>query len=378
MPCEVTIGIPVYNAEAFVRKVLDTVLRQTFPDIEVLLVDDCSTDHTVDVVEHYRSEHPRGDRIRLLRQPQNGGPGMTRNRMIDEARGRYLYFMDADDEIVPEAIKLLYEAAQHYRAEVVYGSHQRIELYGEQRRTFYHQYPMTVFERRGEMASYAYRSYSRFQVQVWNVLIDIGFLRQSQIRFINVKFWEDMAFTYDLVTHVSRGVLLPMVTYRYVCRPNTLSNFQHRDRIPRSEIEQTIATINHIKQGCAELRYQPYVGYRSYDVTMNSFYMICRIIAIRDKIVPPVSDAELKTIASHPLTLGDILRSRRKLAANLFLWLLGHMPLWLFMPTVKMLGRYKKGIVKPYHNHQITPRNEKTTTTDDCSPAHDNTHDGRG
>jgi len=40
--------------------------------------------------------------------------------------------------------------------------------------------------------------------------------------------------------------------------------------------------------------------------------------------------------------LGDILRSRRKLAANLFLWLLGHMPLWLFMPTVKMLGRYKK------------------------------------
>ena len=342
MPCEVTIGIPVYNAEAFVRKVLDTVLRQTFPDIEVLLVDDCSTDHTADVVEHYRLEHPRGDRIRLLRQSRNGGPGMTRNRMIDEARGRYLYFMDADDEIVPEAIKLLYEAAQHYRAEVVYGSHQRIELYGEQRRTFYHQYPMTVFERRGEMASYAYRSYSRFQVQVWNVLIDTGFLRQSQLRFINVKFWEDMAFTYDLVTHVSRGVLLPMVTYRYVCRPNTLSNFQPRDRIPRSEIEQTIATINHIKQGCSELRYQPYVGYRSYDVTMNSFYMICRIIAIRDKIVPPVSDAELKAIASHPLTLGDILRSRRKLAANLFLWLLGHMPLWLFMPTVKMLGRYKK------------------------------------
>ena len=338
----VTIGIPVYNATKYLGRALDTVLNQTFKKLEVLIVDDCSRDGTLALIEHYKQTHQRGDCIRVLCQEKNGGPGVARNRMIEEAQGHYLYFMDADDTIPVNAIASLYDAAVSYHAEVVYGSHKRIEVYEKNRTTSFFQYPLRVFHRKGELASYAYRHYSKFQVPVWNVLMNVHFLHETGLRFISARFWEDMAFTYDLVALVSRGVLLPTITYNYLCRPNTLSNFQHRDIVPRSEIEQNISTIDHIKLGCAELREKPYVGYRSYDVVMNSFYMVCQILKIRDKITPSFSDEELQLIMYHPLSMYDILHSRSKLMGNLVLWTISHMPIWLFIPTIKIMGKLKK------------------------------------
>lgn len=342
MTYEVTIGIPVYNAEKYIGRALETVLSQTFHDLEVLIVDDCSTDDTIAIIEQYRTTHQRGDCIRVLHQEKNGGPSAARNRMIDEARGHFLYFMDADDTISVFAIVTLYEAAVGYRAEVVYGSHKRIEVNDKHHTSNLFQYPLRVFQKKGELASYAYRHYGKFQVPVWNVLINVFFLREIGLRFISARFWEDMAFTYDLVSYVNRAVLLPVITYNYLCRPNTLSNFQERDFIPRSEIEQNIATIDHIKLGCTELREKAYVGYRSYDVVMNSFYMVCQILKSRDKITPSFSNEELQLIMYHPLSLDDIFHSRRKLMGNLVLWSISRMPLWLFMITVKVMGKLKR------------------------------------
>jgi len=339
---EVTIGIPVYNAAKFVGRALDTVLNQTFNDLEILVVDDCSTDNTLAIIEQYRREHRRGDCIRVIRQEKNGGPSAARNRMIDEAWGKYLYFMDADDTIPVYAIASLYEAAIKYHSEVVYGSHKHIEVYDKHRNTTLFQYPFRVFHKKGELASYAYRQYGKFQVPVWNVLINVFFLRDTGLRFIAARFWEDMAFTYDLVSYVNRATLLPVITYHYLCRPNTLSNFQNREVIDRKEIVRNIATIDHVKLGCVELREKAYVGYRSYDVVMNSFYIVCQILKYRNRIHPSFTNEELQLMMYHPLSLSDIIHSHRKLLGNLFLWSMSRMPLWMFMITVKVLGKLKR------------------------------------
>lgn len=338
----VTIGIPVYNAKKYISRALDTALSQTFTDLEVLIVDDCSTDDTLAIIEHYQTTHHRGDCIRVLRQEKNGGPSAARNRMIDEARGHFLYFMDADDTIPVFAIANLYDAAVRYRAEVIYGSHKHVEVYDKHHTSRLFQYPFRVFQKKGGLASYAYHHYGKFQVPVWNVLINVFFLREIGLRFISARFWEDMAFTYDLVSYVNRAVLLPVVTYNYLCRPNSLSNFQERDTIPRSEIEQNIATIDHIKLGCVELRGKPYVGYRSYDVVMNSFYMVCQILKFKNKITPSFSNEELQLMMYHPLSMRDIFQSHHRLFGNLALWSLSRMPLWLFMLTIKVMGKLKR------------------------------------
>ena len=114
MDYEVTIGIPVYNVAKYIRFTMDSALAQTFDSIEFLILDDCGTDGSMDIVREYKQMHSRGKDIRIVRPPQNGGIGNARNKIIEEAQGRYLYFLDADDTIASNAIELLYKSAVKY------------------------------------------------------------------------------------------------------------------------------------------------------------------------------------------------------------------------------------------------------------------------
>jgi len=92
----VSIITPVYNLEKYISETMDCVRRQSFQDWELLLVEDCGTDNTVAVILDYLKE-TGDDRIRLIRQEKNGGAARARNRGLQEARGRYIAFLDGDD-----------------------------------------------------------------------------------------------------------------------------------------------------------------------------------------------------------------------------------------------------------------------------------------
>lgn len=88
----VSIIVPVYNAEKFLRETIDSVLNQTYEDFELLLVDDCSKDGSVRLIEEYRDL-----RVRLIKQEENHGAYAARNRGLEEAKGRFIAFLDSDD-----------------------------------------------------------------------------------------------------------------------------------------------------------------------------------------------------------------------------------------------------------------------------------------
>lgn len=100
----VSIIVPVYNAEKFIRETMDCVVAQTYPRWELLLVEDCSRDGTVSVIEEYIRENGEG-RIRLIKQPENMGTARARNRGLQEAVGRYIAYLDADDLWLPEKLE---------------------------------------------------------------------------------------------------------------------------------------------------------------------------------------------------------------------------------------------------------------------------------
>ena len=104
--CEelISIIVPVYNVEKYIVETMDCVRGQTFEHWELLLVEDCSTDHTVEIMENDLRQKP-DDRIRLLRQPHNMGAARARNRALSEARGRYIAYLDADDLWVPDKLE---------------------------------------------------------------------------------------------------------------------------------------------------------------------------------------------------------------------------------------------------------------------------------
>lgn len=94
----VTVIIPVYNGEKFIRRAIDSVLRQTYPAAQIIVVDDGSKDPTREIVEN-----EYGDRVTLLRQ-QNGGPAKARNAGLKIATGEFIAFLDADDWWQPEKL----------------------------------------------------------------------------------------------------------------------------------------------------------------------------------------------------------------------------------------------------------------------------------
>jgi succinoglycan biosynthesis protein ExoO len=102
----VSVVIPAYNAEKTIRNAIDSVFEQTMHDLEVIVVDDASTDGTVHAVEAIHDP-----RVRLLRSPGNLGPSAARNMALRHARGCWVAFLDADDEWVPERLEQLLAAA---------------------------------------------------------------------------------------------------------------------------------------------------------------------------------------------------------------------------------------------------------------------------
>lgn len=109
-----SIIIPCYNAEKWIRECIDSALSQTYSPIEVIVVDDGSTDNSVAVIKEY------GDKIRWI-SCENGGPSAARNRGIQLSKGEYIQFVDADDYISLDKVKQAVECLELFNTDIVYG-----------------------------------------------------------------------------------------------------------------------------------------------------------------------------------------------------------------------------------------------------------------
>ena len=111
--------MPVYNAGAYLAPAIESVLGQTLRDLELIIVDDVSTDGSLDVARGYAA---KDSRVRVMAMENNGGPGIARNRGIDAARGEYLGFMDSDDLMPPDAFQNLYGFAAKENLDIARGA----------------------------------------------------------------------------------------------------------------------------------------------------------------------------------------------------------------------------------------------------------------
>ena len=119
MSIEVSIIIPVFNKEDYLGDCLDSVLGQTFTDLEVICVDDASEDQCREILQSYAI---RDDRLKVIHNPENLGPAPSRNRGIEAAKGRFLRFVDADDLLPQRSTEVLHSRAIRDNVEVVKGS----------------------------------------------------------------------------------------------------------------------------------------------------------------------------------------------------------------------------------------------------------------
>ena len=117
---KISIVIPVYNAEAYIEACLASLMTQTMDDVEIILVDDHGSDHSMELARAYVAHHKSRKQFRFLETPHNMGPGPARNVGIEAAQGEYIGFVDSDDVVTPDFCEQLYAAAKTHDADLAY------------------------------------------------------------------------------------------------------------------------------------------------------------------------------------------------------------------------------------------------------------------
>ena len=113
---QISVIVPVYNVEPYLPQCLDSVLAQTFEDIEIICVDSISTDASPQILQAYAQKDPR---VKVFALTDIRGLGRGRNRGLDEACGKYVFFLDSDDFLAPEALEVLYQTAERENCDAV-------------------------------------------------------------------------------------------------------------------------------------------------------------------------------------------------------------------------------------------------------------------
>ncbi|MEB3217463.1 MAG: glycosyltransferase [Nostocales cyanobacterium 94392] len=111
----VSVIIPSFNAQRWLAEAIDSCLKQTYPHLEIIVIDDCSTDKSMEIIKSY------GDKIRWERLPENKGGSYARNRGFALSKGEYIQFLDADDFILPKKIETQVNFLEETQADAVYG-----------------------------------------------------------------------------------------------------------------------------------------------------------------------------------------------------------------------------------------------------------------
>lgn len=339
MKYDVTIGIPVYNSVPFVIQALESALSQSYSSIEFLIVDDGSSDGSLDVIKQIIDRHPRKKDVHIISHSLNQGVSASRNDIIDQALGEYLYFMDSDDAIASHTISLLMDKIRLNDAEIAFGSYEKKEISGE--KTLY-QYPSIQFDGEDQLACFAYRKLGGIQASACNYLVRISILRDNKLRFVNADYWEDMVFTYELVTYINKAVLLPDITYYYISRSNSLSQCHQRISVPRDEILKNVATVDNLKHRTPLLYNKVYYPLRCYCVMMMDLYVAIHVLKHRKHIQPYVSDSDICQMMSHPAKFSQIIHFHQARVRNLFLFVIGKLPSHLCVKAIQMLIKLKK------------------------------------
>ena len=217
----VSIIVPVYNAEVYLGPCLESLRSQTWPDLEIILVNDGSTDGSGQLC----AAAARVDgRIRFLDRP-NGGVSAARNAALAAAKGDYLQFSDSDDLLTPDATETLVRAAQVTGADLVISHFFRVD--GEKQAQRGHIKGERLLTRQEFAQEMVKAPANYYYGALWNKLYRRSIVEKQGLRFEEGVSWsEDFLFNLEYLRHVRLVAAVPKPLYYYHKRPGSLITSQ--------------------------------------------------------------------------------------------------------------------------------------------------------
>lgn len=235
---KVSVVIPVYNGEKYIAECLDGMMRQTYKDLEIIVVNDGSEDGSLAVAQRYRS-------VRIISFGENRGLAAALNAGLDAATGDWLHFMDVDDEVNDRFYELMVAAAHQTHSDVACSGMvnepklHRTKLFHERRVLVSTDEKMRVTNvgRWGYKVRYLFR---------------LAFLRERELRFEDGRLIEDMPFSLRAIYFANRVVLVPRAVYTYIRREGSIMQTRskehrrrrHKDHRHAKEVRHDFARAN--------------------------------------------------------------------------------------------------------------------------------------
>lgn len=208
----ITFVVPFYNVEKYIIECLDSIYANPLPEdeYEVMCVDDCSPDSSRKLVEEYGSRH---ENLRVVAHDSNKRLGGGRNTGITNARGRYIWFVDSDDQIVSEEVSHLLDLAESNNLDVLSFNFCKFGKDGETCPDYYWDSEVVAGKKYVEcILGEKVIAYNGF---AWSHIYDTAYLREKELRFPENVYWEDTVFVIESIYRASRTMSVKDIAYRY-------------------------------------------------------------------------------------------------------------------------------------------------------------------
>ena len=242
----ISIIIPVYNVENYLNRCIDSVLSQTYKNLEIILIDDGSTDSSSKICDFYQEK----DRRVIAYHKRNEGQGIARNYGIDRSKGEYIMFVDSDDYVHPQMLELLYKAIRQGEYDLSVARYLSVNVGTEieiQRIIEFHSQELSaedilckLFGKSGEDTQY---------IGVWNKLYDRRLL--ANICFSAFKASEDLLFNVEVFSKVRQAIEVDSKLYYYTQR-NTSASHSVSEKQIIDRIDASYTCLRYIPSGSAE------------------------------------------------------------------------------------------------------------------------------
>lgn len=222
---KVSVIIPVYNVAPYIIQCLDSIYQQTYQNLEVILVNDCGTDNSMEIIEQYLTPEMR-QVTKVVHHEKNRGLSAARNTGIEHATGKYLLFVDSDDSISLNALSLMINMAEENNLQLVLGEYYKIN---EEKKKYIQVDLKENLITDNETALNQYANLKWYNIAC-NKLLLTDFVRNNELYFKEGYIFEDELWSFMLATKVERMGVVREALYNYYARPNSIMDSNRGSR----------------------------------------------------------------------------------------------------------------------------------------------------
>ncbi len=309
---EISIIIPVYNVEKYIERCVNSLTNQTFQSIEIILVDDSSTDSSLEICKKLAEKDAR---IKVIHK-ENEGAGKARNAALKLATGKYIGFVDSDDYVAPDMFKVLYEKAEKYNSDLILSGVSFVNgnTFSEEGNNVTKNYfeEDTHFDtedaikelKMGIIGSLPYDADdSKYGMSIWKNLFRHEIIQKNNLYFESEreKLSEDALFMVDFVACIKKATGIKEAFYNYCRNGESISKSYKKDKF-----EKSLVFIKEV-----EKRFKKDIVSEKYQIYLYRFWQaMCRVIcsqeimhATDNKIKYKDLKKRLIPICTHAMTI---------------------------------------------------------------------------